>query len=101
MYLGRIVEIASAEDLYADPRMPYTAALLSAIPGRGRHARERIVLRGDVPSPLAPPSGCPFRTRCWKAADICAQAVPELLEVGPGHYAACHFAQAGPPARAS
>ena len=93
MYLGRIVEIASAEDLYADPRMPYTAALLSAIPGRGRPARERIVLHGDVPSPINPPSGCPFRTRCWLAQDICAQSVPSLREVRPNHWAACHFAE--------
>ena len=67
---GRIVEIARAEDLYADPRMPYTAALLSAIPGRGRPARERIVSTATSRAPLAPPSGCPFRTRCWKAGHL-------------------------------
>ncbi|WP_406858517.1 dipeptide ABC transporter ATP-binding protein [Alsobacter sp. KACC 23698] len=93
MYLGKLVEVASAEDLYADPRMPYTQALLSAIPGGGQDGRqERIILRGDVPSPLNPPSGCPFRTRCWMAQDVCAQATPPLREVRPAHWAACHFA---------
>jgi peptide/nickel transport system ATP-binding protein/oligopeptide transport system ATP-binding protein len=93
MYLGKLVELARAEDLYADPRMPYTKALLSAIPGtKGSGAQERIVLRGDVPSPLNPPSGCPFRTRCWMAQDVCAQVTPPLREVRPAHLAACHFA---------
>lgn len=93
MYLGKLVELASAEDLYADPRMPYTQALLSAIPGTKEAGKqERIILRGDVPSPLNPPSGCPFRTRCWMAQDICAQAAPPLREVRPAHWAACHFA---------
>jgi oligopeptide/dipeptide ABC transporter ATP-binding protein len=93
MYLGKLVEVASAEDLYADPRMPYTQALLSAIPGTKEAGKqERIILRGDVPSPLNPPSGCPFRTRCWLAQDICAQTTPPLREVRPAHWAACHFA---------
>jgi oligopeptide/dipeptide ABC transporter ATP-binding protein len=95
MYLGRLVEVAKAEDLYADARMPYTQALLSAIPGNeapGR--RERIVLGGEVPSPLDPPSGCRFRTRCWKAEAVCAEQVPALREVVPDHWAACHFAEA-------
>jgi len=93
MYLGKLVELARAEDLYADPRMPYTKALLSAIPGAKESGKqERIVLRGDVPSPLNPPSGCPFRTRCWMAQDICAQVTPPLREVRPAHLAACHFA---------
>jgi peptide/nickel transport system ATP-binding protein/oligopeptide transport system ATP-binding protein len=93
MYLGKLVEVATAEDLYADPKMPYTQALLSAIPGAKEAGKQgRIVLRGDVPSPLNPPSGCPFRTRCWKAADICAEATPALREVRTGHWAACHFA---------
>ncbi|GGH29592.1 ABC transporter ATP-binding protein [Alsobacter metallidurans] len=93
MYLGKLVEIASAEDLYADPRMPYTQALLSAIPGGASEGRqERIILKGDVPSPLNPPSGCPFRTRCWMAQDVCAQVAPPLREVRPAHWAACHFA---------
>jgi peptide/nickel transport system ATP-binding protein/oligopeptide transport system ATP-binding protein len=94
MYLGRLVEVASAEDLYADPRMPYTQALLSAIPGAGDSSRRaRIILRGDIPSPINPPSGCPFRTRCWLAQDTCAQSVPPLREVRPNHWAACHFAE--------
>ncbi len=93
MYLGRIVEFASAELLYDDPRMPYTRALLSATPGSERSTgRKRIVLKGDVPSPLDPPSGCPFRTRCWLAEAICAAEVPSLREIEPEHFAACHFA---------
>ena len=92
MYLGRLVEVASPETLYADPRMPYTQALLSAIPGRATAAHERIVLQGDVPSPLDPPSGCPFRTRCWRAEERCTVERPELREVEPAHFAACHFA---------
>ncbi len=97
MYLGRLVELASAEDLYADPRMPYTQALLSAIPGSERATgRARIILAGDVPSPIDPPSGCPFRTRCWIARDVCATARPELREVRPSHWAACHFADEAP-----
>ena len=95
MYFGRLVEVASAGDLYADPLMPYTQALLSALPGT-RHAagRQRIVLKGEVPSPLAPPSGCPFRTRCWMAQGVCAEQEPPLRQVRPGHWAACHFAGA-------
>ena len=93
MYLGRLVEVASAESLYADPRMPYTQALLSAIPGAGGAKRQRIVLRGEMPSPINPPSGCPFRTRCWLAQDVCAQIRPPLREVQPKHWAACHFAE--------
>ncbi|MGH7156004.1 MAG: ABC transporter ATP-binding protein [Acetobacteraceae bacterium] len=93
MYLGRLVELGTPEVLYADPRMPYTQALLSAIPGSERATgRKRIVLHGDVPSAFSPPSGCPFRTRCWMAQDICARDRPELREVRPNHLAACHFA---------
>jgi peptide/nickel transport system ATP-binding protein/oligopeptide transport system ATP-binding protein len=96
MYLGRIVELASAEALYSDARMPYTQALLSAIPGQEQATgRKRIILGGDVPSPLNPPSGCPFRTRCWLAQDICAETTPPLREVAPEHFAACHFADGG------
>jgi oligopeptide/dipeptide ABC transporter ATP-binding protein len=91
MYLGKIVEMGSAAAIYAKPMMPYTQALLSATPEVDRGGRERIVLSGDVPSPLNPPSGCPFRTRCWMARDICVTAVPPLLEVEPGHWSACHF----------
>jgi oligopeptide/dipeptide ABC transporter ATP-binding protein len=95
MYLGKLVEVAKAEELYANPRMPYTQALLSAIPGNQlASGRERIVLSGEVPSPLDPPSGCRFRTRCWMAQSLCAAEVPLLREVAPDHWAACHFAEA-------
>ncbi len=93
MYLGKMVELATVEELYANPRMPYTQALLSAIPTTDPSVKkQRIVLQGDVPSPINPPSGCPFRTRCWLAQDICAEKTPPLREVSPNHWAACHFA---------
>lgn len=93
MYLGKMVELATVEELYANPRMPYTQALLSAIPTTDPSVKkQRIVLQGDVPSPINPPSGCPFRTRCWLAQDVCAEKTPPLREVSPNHWAACHFA---------
>jgi oligopeptide/dipeptide ABC transporter ATP-binding protein len=90
LYLGRVMEEAPAEALFRDPRHPYTKALLSASPGRpGRTRGPRIVLKGEIPSPAAPPSGCVFRTRCPAALPACAEVVPALREVGNGRRAAC------------
>jgi oligopeptide transport system ATP-binding protein len=93
MYLGKIVELSPAEELYARPIMPYTEALLSAVPIPDpdlAEKRERIVLEGDVPSPINPPSGCRFHPRCRYATDVCKQIEPPLVDYGNGHLAACH-----------
>ena len=95
MYLGRVVESGSHDDVYDRPAHPYSQALLSAVPVRDpalRGAKERIVLTGDVPSPANPPSGCRFRTRCWKATEKCAAEDPALMDRGQGHPSACHYA---------
>jgi len=94
MYLGRVAELADSEELYKMPLHPYTQALLSAIPVPDpeiESRRKRIILEGDVPSPVNPPSGCNFNPRCWKAQQICREVIPPLEAKQPNHYAACHF----------
>ncbi|WP_308286562.1 ABC transporter ATP-binding protein [Streptomyces griseorubiginosus] len=94
MYLGKIVELADRESLYKAPMHPYTKALMSAVPipdpRRKNEKSERILLKGDVPSPISPPSGCRFHTRCWKATEICKTTEPKLTELKPGQQVACH-----------
>jgi len=99
MYLGKIVEIGEGAAVYTRPMHPYTVALLSAVPvpeTQRRDKRERILLKGDVPSPLNPPPACRFHTRCWKAQEICGTTEPPLVELAPGQRVACHFPENGP-----
>ncbi|MFJ2174886.1 ABC transporter ATP-binding protein [Streptomyces sp. NPDC087851] len=103
MYLGKIVELADRTSLYESPKHPYTKALLSAVPvpdpSRRGGKSDRILLKGDVPSPISPPSGCRFHTRCWKATEICKTTEPPLIQLGPGHQAACHHPENAPDQR--
>ncbi len=93
MYLGNMVELGSAETVFADPRHPYTVALLSSIPTTDSEAvkKDRIILEGNIPSPIKPPDGCKFHTRCYMACDKCKRVPPPFVEVEPGHFVACHF----------
>ena len=94
MYLGKLVEVADRDELYTRPMHPYTTALMSAVPvpdTSRREKRERILLTGDVPSPINPPPACRFNTRCWKAQEVCRTIEPPLIELAPGHQVACHF----------
>jgi oligopeptide/dipeptide ABC transporter ATP-binding protein len=94
MYVGKIVELAASEELLRQPRHPYTEALVSAVPPADPDVKtQRIILEGDVPSPINPPPGCVFHPRCRYAQGICSREEPGLHEVTPGHFAACHFAE--------
>mgnify|MGYP003353411023 CR=1 FL=1 len=89
MYLGRLVEVAEVETLFSAPRHPYTRMLLDAVPDLAMSGRKRQPVQGEIPNPINPPSGCRFRTRCWKAQDVCASVEPPLA--GNRHQVACHF----------
>ena len=92
MYLGKIMELAPSSSLYNNPNHPYTEALLSAVPvPEPGHQQKRTVLSGDIPSAINPPSGCVFRSRCPRAEAICATETPELKQIGPDHFSACHL----------
>jgi peptide/nickel transport system ATP-binding protein len=91
MYLGKMMEISPADDLFREPLHPYSRSLLSAVPLAGQPPRERIVLKGEIPSPIHVPPGCRFHTRCFMAQKVCEEIVPLLREVSPGRHAACHF----------
>lgn len=93
MYLGNVVELADAATIFSDPRHPYTVALLSSIPSTDADSleKERILLEGNIPSPIKPPSGCKFHTRCYMACDKCKRVPPPLREIEPGHFVACHL----------
>ena len=93
LYLGSIVELGSAEEVFSDPRHPYTVALLSAIPTTDPEGvqRQRILLEGSIPSPVHPPKGCKFHTRCYMACEKCTREEPPKVQISPGHWAVCHF----------
>ena len=94
MYLGKVVEVGSGDDIYLRPAHPYTEALIKTIPlpdPAAERAKDEVGIRGELPSPVNPPSGCRFRTRCPRAQELCAQVEPALRSFGPGHVAACHF----------
>ena len=95
MYLGNVVELTDSATMFEDPRHPYTVALLSSIPTTDMESlsKERILLEGNIPSPIRPPSGCKFHTRCYMACEKCRRVPPTLTEVEPGHFVACHFAE--------
>ena len=93
MYLGKIVEQGEADEVFENPRHPYTIALISAIPTLTEKKEGQILLEGHMPSPVSPPAGCPFHTRCFMAKEICQRIPAPIVEVKSGHFAACHFAQ--------
>src|SRR5207244_6245031 len=99
MYLGKIVEVAPKRQIFSAPKHPYTKALLSAVPiPEPGAAQQRIILKGDVPSPINPPSGCRFHTRCPYAFDRCSEEEPQMQEILPGQFVACHLRDTGPAA---